>query len=140
MFEPIKPKIMKLKAFLIGLSIVTLTACGGKEESKEEKESGDSQETEETTNPTPQRTNMGDLSIAWVDVDSVSLRYKRILDANLEAEEMLKKAENEVRSLEANFQAYFNKVQNEFPTMLKSQQEAAQKKLQNMELLSWPKD
>jgi len=123
---------------LVAVMGLILASCGG------DKSEGDKGEETETTKedavefkekPSTNNTasvNTDGLKIAFVNVDSLSLKYKRLRDAEVEIREVAEQGEQKLRNMEANFQREMAKLQEEYVTMLKSQQEAAEKKLTNM--------
>lgn len=121
---------------LVALMGLILASCGG-EKSEGDKKEETSNNTEDTSEVKEQpKTNnsapSGDFKIAFVNVDSLSLKYKRLRDAEVEIREIAEQGEQKLRNMEANFQREMAKLQEEYVTMLKSQQEAAEKKLTNM--------
>jgi len=113
------------------LSIGLIYSCGG--ETKKGNES-DKTDGENQVNREKIITDTGSLKIAFVNVDTVSMKYKKIIDANLEGEEMKKKLEKQIRNMEINFQNYVKELEQKFDFMTRTEQAAAQKKLQDKQI------
>ena len=75
----------------------------------------------------------GDVKIAFVVADSISLRYKRIIDAQKEGEELLKKMQGELKAEENRIRAAYKKFQEDYDIMPSRQQAAEQQRIQQME-------
>jgi outer membrane protein len=119
---------MKKTLFGLVAGMLVLASCGGGgSEASAEGDEGKKDVVIDTV-------RRGDgMRIAYFRSDSLGAKYKRLESLNEELKQKQDEYEKRLNSLQTEFQAFYQKVEKEYPVMAKSDQQAAEQKLQRMQ-------
>lgn len=121
---------MKAIVWICALGLV-VGACDSSEESPTEESTMAPAGTSETHVKTG---NSDRVRIAYINNDSLTVKYKRLETLNKELADKQVAAEKRLAALEQELMGWYAKMEKEFPLMAKSDQEKAQQELQRRQI------
>lgn len=117
-----------MKKLIFGILALGLVACSG-----EKKEESKNEGAEEKAKPTVKLDTLDfskGMPVAYVNMDTLSLKYERIAEASRQYEEKFEARQKKLAAMEQTLMADAAKFEKNAATMLKSEIEATQRKLQ----------